>query len=69
MHDAAVDLGLRENGVYGFGKAVEPVDERDQDVIDSPSLELGHHAMPELGSLGLLDPETQHLLRARAGDA
>jgi hypothetical protein len=50
-----------------FARAcLEPVDDGDQDVVDAPGLELVHHLQPELGALGLLDPQPEHLLLAFA---
>jgi len=50
-----------------FARAcLEPVDDCDQDVVDAAGLELVHHLQPELGALGLLDPQPEHLLLAFA---
>src|SRR3954471_13862051 len=64
MHDAGLDLGLREHGADRLGEALQPVDDRDQDVGEATVLQLVHHPQPELGTLGLLDPEPEHLLCA-----
>ena len=34
-----------------------------------PVLDLGHHPQPELGALGLLDPQAQNLFVALNGEA
>ena len=47
-------------------QAFEPVDNRDQDVIDAPGLELVLQFEQELGALSVLDPQPEHLLLARA---
>jgi hypothetical protein len=44
----------------------EPVDDGNQDVVDAAGVELGHHLQPELGTLGLPDPQPEHLLLAFA---
>jgi hypothetical protein len=47
-----------------FGEALEPVDHRDQDVVDAARLEFVDHLEPELGPLGLLDPQPEDILLA-----
>src|ERR687893_1130114 len=69
MHDARLDLGLRKHRADRFGEALQAVDDRDQDVLHATVLQLVHHPQPELGALGLLDPETQYLLGAVWPDA
>ena len=44
--------------------ALQAVDDSNQDVGNAAVLELVPHAQPEFGVLGLLDPDTQYLLRA-----
>ena len=67
MHDAGLDRGLREHRGDRVGEAGEPVDHGDQDVADAAGLELVHHLESELGALGLVDPQADHLLFALAG--
>ncbi len=64
VHDAGLDLGLREHGADRLGEALQPVDDGDQDVGDAAVAQLVHDAQPELGALGLLEPEAEHLLGA-----
>ena len=66
MDDAGLHCGQREHRADRLGKAFEPVDDRDQDVVDAAGFELVHHLQPELGALSLLDPQPQHLLLAFA---
>ena len=51
-----------EDRVNRLGKAAEPVDHRDQDVLDPAALELHQDPLPEGGPFRLGDPEAQHLL-------
>src|ERR1700747_2986904 len=67
MNDAGLHYGLREDRADRLGKTFEPVDNRDQDVIDAPGLELVHDLEPEFCALGLLDPQPQYLLPPLAG--
>src|SRR3954468_23435430 len=62
MHDAGLDLGLGENCADRLGEALQPVDNGNQDVSHAAVLQLVHDPQPELGALGLLDPQTEHLL-------
>src|ERR1700747_1856375 len=67
MNDAGLYHRLREDRTDRLGKTFEPVDNRDQDVIDAPGLELVHDREPEFGDLGLLDTTPQYLLPPLAG--
>ena len=67
-HDAGLNRGLWEHRGDRVRKARQTVDHCDQDVADAPGPQLVHHLEPELGALGLLDPQPQHLLLALAGD-
>jgi site-specific DNA recombinase len=69
VHDAGLNLRPREHGANRFGEALQPVGHRNEDVLDTAVLQLVHHPEPELGALGLLDPQAQHLLRAVRADA
>jgi len=69
MPNAGLDHRLREGGGDGFGKALQPVDDRDQDILRAAVLQLVHHREPEFGPLVLGDPEAQNLAQAVAGDA
>jgi hypothetical protein len=47
-----------------LGKAFQPIDDGDQDVCDATLAQFRHYPQPELGALGLFDPQTKHLLDA-----
>lgn len=64
MYDASLHDGLREHRCDGLGKALEPVDYGDQDIVDAAGLELVDDLKPELGAFGLLDPEAEDVLLA-----
>ncbi len=64
MDDAGLHHGLRKHRRNRFGKAFEPIDHGDQDVVDAAGFELVDHLEPELGALGLLDPKPEHVLLA-----
>ena len=62
MDDAGLHHGQRENRTDGLWKALQPIDDGDQDVTDAAALEFIHDAQPELGAFGLLDPQAQNIL-------
>ena len=64
MHDAGLDLGLREDGGDRVGEALQAVDHGDQDILDAAVLQVGHDPQPELCPFSLLDPQAQDLLAA-----
>jgi len=69
MHDAQLNLGLREHGVDGFRKTLEPIDAGNEDILHPTVLEFGDHLQPELRPLCLLDLEAKDFLEAVDGDA
>lgn len=69
MHDTQLHLGLRVQVLDRLREALQPVDARDQDVAHAEVLELGQHVEPELGTLGLADPQAQQVLLALEFDA
>ncbi len=69
VHDAGLDDRLGEDGVDRLGEALQAVDDGDQDVGDAAVLQFVHDAEPELGALGLLDPDAENLVRAVRQDA
>ncbi len=69
MPNAGLDHRLWEGCGDGFGEALQPVDDRDQDILRAPVLQLVHHREPELGPFVLGDPEAKNLAQAIAGDA
>ena len=64
MHDAGLHLGLREGGGDGLGEAPQPVDNRDQNVIDAPVAQFVHDPQSEFGPFGLFHPQAERLLMA-----
>ncbi len=53
VDNAGLHRRLWEAGRDRLGEALEPVDDRDQDVGDPAGLQFVHHLEPELGALGL----------------
>src|SRR5690606_14448427 len=47
-----------------FRQTFEAIDDRDQYVADAAAAQLVKHLQPELGALGLLDPDAQHVTGA-----
>src|SRR6266516_149415 len=64
VHDAGLHDALRKHRRDRLGKAFEPVDDRDEDVVDATSFELVDHLEPEFGAFGLLDPKPENVLFA-----
>lgn len=62
VHDAGLNLCLRVDRFDGFRKAAQAIDHGDQNVGQAPVLQLVKNLEPELGALGVLDPQPQHLL-------
>ena len=62
MDDAGLHDGAREDGGDGVGEALQPIDHGEQEVLDAAVLEFVHDPQPELGALGLLDPQAQDML-------
>ena len=48
MHDAGLDDSELPDRGDGLGKALEPVADRDADVLDTAVLDFGQHREPEL---------------------
>lgn len=59
MYDAELDRNLRENTCNRIRKTLEPVNTRDEDILDSSVLEIRKHTEPEVGSLALGDVHAQ----------
>ena len=55
VHNAGLDLSIREDSADRQWEALQPIDDRDQHVGDAAVAQLVHHSEPELGALGLLD--------------
>jgi hypothetical protein len=58
---AKLDFGLGKDRIDSVGEAREPVNCRNEDVLNAAVFKLAHNARPELGTLVLLDPEPQKL--------
>jgi hypothetical protein len=52
-----------------LGKALQTVDAADQHVLDAATAQVVEHGEPELGALGLLPPDPQHLALTVTGHA
>lgn len=64
MHDAGLHGRAREGRADGLGQALQAVDHGNQDVPAPSGLEFIEDLEPELGPLGLLDPQAQHVALA-----
>jgi hypothetical protein len=53
MHQAELDLRLREDGLDGFRKALQPIYTGDEDVRDSSGLQFRDDLHPELRTFRL----------------
>ena len=60
VHHAQLHHCLWENGLDGVREALEPVDAGDEDVLYTSVAQFGHDLQPELGALGLGQPQAQH---------
>jgi len=69
MDDAELNLGVRKDGLDGFGKTLEPIDTSDEDIFHAPVLQFVYNLQPELGSLGLGGSHAENLLDAFEVDA
>ena len=68
MDDTGLVDRLREDGVDRVGEPGQAVGADEQDVLDAAVAELGEHARPEPGALGLVDPEAQAVAFPVQGD-
>ena len=69
MHDAGLHHRFRKGGRDGLRKALETVDHGDENVLNTPALQLIHHREPEFGALIVGNPETQNLTNTVSRDA
>ena len=53
---------LPYDGGISSAKALEPVNDRDEDALDAAGLQLVHDAQPEFGAFVLLEPKPENLL-------
>ena len=64
VNDAGLNQRLRKHRRDRLRKALQAVDDRDQNVVDASDLQLVHDLEPELRALGLFDPQAQNFLLA-----
>ena len=64
VNHAGLDDRLRKDCVDRLGKALQAVDDGDQDVLDAAVPQLVHDAQPELRALCRLDPDAENVLGA-----
>ena len=70
VNDAALDGGLREDGLDRLLEAGEAVDTGHEDVLDPTRLQVADHAQPEVGALATVaQPVTQHVALSLQVDA
>ena len=60
---------MREDGLDRLGEPGQAVDAADQHVLDAAVVQVVEHRQPELGALGLLPPDPEHLALALDGRA
>ena len=64
VHDAGLQRGGREHRRQRLGHALQAIGDGDQDVVHAAGLQVVEHLHPELGALGVLDPQPQDVARA-----
>ena len=64
MNDAGLNQRLRKHRCDRLRKALQAIDDRDENVVDASHLQLVHDLEPELRAFGLFDPQTQDFLLA-----
>jgi hypothetical protein len=64
MHDARLQRRLGIDRGQRLAHPFQAVGDGDQEVAAAPRLEVAEHLYPELGALGLLDPEPEDVARA-----
>ena len=63
VDDAALHLGLREDGLDGLAETVQPVNTGQKDIRYAPVLQVGQDAQPEVGSFATVaEPVAQDCL-------
>src|ERR671913_1247751 len=62
VNDAGLNDCLRKNRIDSFWKALQAIDNGDENVLGPAVLQLVHHAQPELGAFRLFDPDAKNLL-------
>lgn len=69
MDDTELNSSARIDRLDGLREALQPVHAGDEDVLHASILQFSHHLQPELGALGLGDPQAQHFLLTGQVDA
>ena len=70
VNDAALDGGLREDGLNRLLEAGKTVDAGDEDVLDPARLQVADHAQPEVRTLAAVaQPVTEHVALSLEVDA
>ena len=64
VNDAGLNQRLRKHRRDRLRKALQAIDDRDQNVVDAPNFQLVHDLEPELRAFGLFDPQAQNLFLA-----
>ena len=62
VHDTGLHDRVRTHRCNRLGKALQAVDDRDQDILHPAGFQVVHHPQPELGTFGLLDPQAEDLI-------
>ena len=68
MNNASLHLSPRKGGGDRLREALQTIHDGDQHVFDATAPQVVHDAQPELGALGLLDPQPQNFLGAVGPD-
>lgn len=68
VDDAGLRRGLREGRIDRLGKPLQPVDHRNQDVLNAAVARFVHHGQPAVRAFVVGDPETEHLALPVARD-
>jgi hypothetical protein len=66
--DAGLHPRLGEHGLDRFREAGQAVEAADQNVVDTAVVQVVEHGQPELGALGVLPPDAEHLALAVDAD-
>lgn len=67
MHNTGLDHRTWEHRLDRLREALQPVNHRDQDVLDTAVLQLIQDRKPELGAFAPFDPQPPHLFLAASG--
>src|SRR3989344_9029258 len=62
MRDAYLNIGFRKDCLDGFRESFEPVDARDEDILDTAILEVVENTHPEFRAFGFSSPNPEHFL-------